>query len=42
MYGLDVLGYTELDARDRADPMAVVFPKVLYGSYSWVQCMVLT
>lgn len=36
-YGLDVLGYTETDERDRPDPMAVVFPKVtkctfrLYG-----------
>ena len=28
MYGLDVLGFTEMEARDRADPMAVVFPKV--------------
>ena len=27
-YGLDVLGYTELDPRERPDPMAVVFPKV--------------
>ncbi|XP_023324987.1 innexin inx2 [Eurytemora carolleeae] len=27
-YGLDVLGYTELDPRERPDPMAVVFPKI--------------
>ena len=30
MYGLEVLGYTEQDSRDRADPMAVVFPKVFF------------
>ena len=27
-YGLKVLQYTELDPRERKDPMAVVFPKV--------------
>jgi len=27
-YGLKVLHYTELDPKERADPMAVVFPKV--------------
>jgi hypothetical protein len=27
-YGMDVLGYTEMEFEDRADPMATVFPKV--------------
>ena len=27
-YGLSVLGYSEMDAGSRPDPMAVVFPKV--------------
>jgi len=32
-YGLSVLGYTEMDSKDRPDPMAVVFPKVSKCSF---------
>jgi len=32
-YGLSVLGYSEMDARERPDPMAVVFPKVSKCSF---------
>merc|ERR550534_1397381 len=32
-YGLSVLGYTNLDPKEREDPMAVVFPKVSKCSF---------
>jgi len=32
-YGLSVLGYTNMDAKERPDPMAVVFPKVSKCSF---------
>jgi len=32
-YGLSVLGYSEMDAQNRPDPMAVVFPKVSKCSF---------
>ena len=28
-YGLNVINYTEMEAEERPDPLAVVFPKVI-------------
>jgi len=32
-YGMSVIGYTEMDPQDRADPMAIVFPKITKCSF---------